>query len=119
MSTYRDNTSNHPAPPARGLPINPIAEALQAFFKAFGYMSMYPTGHPAVQQAVNHTARAFDHALAERQTLAITVARDHLICDDQKIDDSATGLSDLAALLHKMDVVAVEFHCDLTIDDLV
>ena len=79
---------------------------------------MYPPGHPSVQETMDKAVRSFDMVLGDHEQLTVMVTRDSLICNDEKISASSTELTDLAMLLHELDIAAVVFHTGLTVDDL-
>ena len=119
MSANRDNLLDDAEPKASDRLYLLLFQGVKALSRAFQNMSMYAPGHPMVRAAVEQAAQSFDDVLANRQKLVISITSNHFVYDDQIISQSSNELHDLALLLHNLDIVAIEFHYGLTIEELV
>ncbi|MBK5188489.1 MAG: hypothetical protein JJD97_09590, partial [Gemmatimonadaceae bacterium] len=72
--------------------------------------SMYPDGHPLLESAVSGLTRRLSLALAERQMIAIGVARNHLVIDGVATDPSHAVTRDLALKLFRREIGAVRLY---------
>ncbi len=91
----------------------PLVGALQSLYRAYQKTSIYPSGHPAIPEALARSTHEFEEALESRASIHVGVARDRLLLDDEPLDESTGALQSLAMLLHDLDIAAVEFHRDL------
>ncbi len=72
--------------------------------------SMYPDGHPLLESAVSGITRRLSLVLAERQMIAIAVARNHLVVDGIATDPSHTVTRDLALKLFRREIGAIRLY---------
>jgi hypothetical protein len=72
--------------------------------------SMYPDGHPLLDSAVSGLTRKLSLALAERQMIAIAVARNHLVIDGVPTDPSHAVTRDLALKLFRREIGAIRLY---------
>jgi hypothetical protein len=72
--------------------------------------SMYPDGHPLLESAVSGLTRRLALALAERQMIAIAVARNHLVIDGVPTDPSHAVTRDLALKLFRREIGAIRLY---------
>ena len=72
--------------------------------------SMYPDGHPLLESAVSGLTRRLALALAERQMIAIAVARNHLVIDGVPTDPSHGVTRDLALKLFRREIGAIRLY---------
>ena len=81
-------------------------------------VSLYPKGHPSVQQSIN---RAFDYLnkLFElRPLITLAIARDTLIIDDQTIDEKNPVFKEFALSNSRLNIAYITYKKGLTIDEL-
>jgi hypothetical protein len=76
--------------------------------------SMYPDGHPLLESAVSGLTRRLALALAERQMIAIAVARNHLVIDGVPTDPAHAVTRDLALKLFRREIGAVRLYDGVT-----
>jgi hypothetical protein len=72
--------------------------------------SMYPDGHPLLESAVTGLTRRLTLVLAERQMIAIAVARNHLVIDGVATDPSHAVTRELALKLFRREIGAIRFY---------
>ena len=72
--------------------------------------SMYPDGHPLLESAVSGITRRLQLVLAEKQMIAIAVARNHLVVDGVPTDPSHTVTRDLALKLFRREIGAIRLY---------
>ena len=72
--------------------------------------SMYPDGHPLLESAVSGLTRRLALALAERQMIAIAVARNHLVIDGVPTDPAQAVTRDLALKLFRREIGAIRLY---------
>jgi hypothetical protein len=72
--------------------------------------SMYPDGHPLLESAVSGLTRRLTLALAERQMIAIAVARNHLVIDGVPTDPAHAVTRDLALKLFRREIGAIRLY---------
>ncbi len=72
--------------------------------------SMYPDGHPLLESAVSGITRRLSLVLAERQMIAIAVARNHLVVDGIPTDPGHTVTRDLALKLFRREIGAIRLY---------
>ncbi len=72
--------------------------------------SMYPDGHPLLESAVSGITRRLSLVLAERQMIAIAVARNHLVIDGVPTDPSHAVTRDLALKLFRREIGAIRLY---------
>jgi hypothetical protein len=96
----------------------PLVGALQGLYRAYQKTSIYPTGHPAVPEALAQALNGFQSALTDREQLIVTVSPGHLQVDEIEIAEATETIGALANLLYELDIVAVEFLPGLVIKEL-
>ncbi len=72
--------------------------------------SMYPDGHPLLESAVSGLTRRLTLMLAERQMIAIAVARNHLVVDGVPTDPAHVVTRDLALRLFRREIGAIRLY---------
>ncbi|HEV7706312.1 MAG TPA: hypothetical protein VGO46_18585 [Gemmatimonadaceae bacterium] len=72
--------------------------------------SMYPDGHPLLESAVSGITRRLALVLAERQMIAIAVARNHLVVDGVPTDPAHAVTRDLALKLFRREIGAIRLY---------
>ncbi|MDQ2768021.1 MAG: hypothetical protein M3Y30_12795, partial [Gemmatimonadota bacterium] len=72
--------------------------------------SMYPDGHPLLESAVSGITRRLSLVLAERQMIAIAVARNHLVIDGIPTDPAHAVTRDLALKLFRREIGAIRLY---------
>jgi hypothetical protein len=70
-----------------------VGDALVRLNRAAQRASIYPTGHPAIQAAVNAFVETLNAALAERTVLLVGVASDRLVVEGVSLDERRAALS--------------------------
>jgi hypothetical protein len=93
----------------------PLVAALQGLSRAYQKTTIYPTGHPAVTEALTLAADGFEAALRENDPIVALIARDHFMIADQPLAEASDALTSLAGMLFELDIAALEFHGGLTI----
>ena len=100
--------------PQEGPVVHALVSALQGLHRAYQKLAMYPSGHPSVPEAIERAAARFDEVLAGRTCVVVRITRDDLIWNDERIGKLSDTLRSLAALLHTLDLAAVEFRHGLS-----
>jgi len=108
---------------ARGASAEVLAEpreaardALEGFHWLFERASIYPVGHPVVEQARDRTAALFGEALAARDPLTVRVGRGAIAVGPESLD--SLRCRSLGSLLFDLDVVSLEFRGGLRADEI-
>lgn len=87
-----------------------LSDFVVEFSIAMHKHAMYPDGHPSLQGGLERVARRLDALLAERQSVALGVARDQLIIEGVATDGRSPLLGALARNLHRRDIGALKFY---------
>jgi hypothetical protein len=103
-----------PAPSARGpRSVAALSRELADFLVEFSIVlhkrSMYPAGHPHLQESGERFVNRLESLLASRDSLAIGVARHQLIVAGVATDPRNALLSDLARRLHRHRIATARF----------
>ena len=104
-----------PAPHASpSTPIEPLsrdmADLMVELSVGLHKYSMYPDGHPLLESAVSGITRRLSLVLAERQMIAIAVARNHLVVDGIPTDPAHAVTRDLALKLFRREIGAIRLY---------
>jgi hypothetical protein len=107
-------------PPADSPP--PLAKELSDFLielaVALQRRAMYPGGHPTLATAEQRLIQRMTPLLADKEAIAIGVARDQLVIDGNATDPRNPHLSGLAERLHGHRLAGFRFADGLTLDEL-
>ena len=96
----------------------PLVSALQSLYRAYQKSSIYPQGHPAIPEALAEALAGLEALLGERHEIAVGVARGELSFEGEPVAEAGETLGALASLLYELEVVALEFHSGLAIEEL-
>jgi hypothetical protein len=123
QDSSRPNRSERPAGSRRKAAVLPrdLAEFLVEFSIVLNHRSMYPPGHPQLEQAVARFVHRLEGMLASRRTLSLGVAHRHLLIDNVATDPSNALLRDLATRLHRHQIASLRLSAGISlgeIDDL-
>jgi hypothetical protein len=80
--------------------------------------AIYPSGHPLLNDAVDGVMRKVQLLLADRDSLAIGIARRQLIIEGVGTDPNHPLLKELAGRLHKHNLGAIKLSRDVTREEL-
>ena len=100
------------APPtSRGRAVSALSRELADFLVEFSIVlhkrSMYPPGHPHLQDSADRFARRMSVLLKARETVSLGVARHRLVFEDVTTDPNNALLRDLAHRLHRHRIAVV------------
>jgi hypothetical protein len=84
-----------------------VNDFLLEFSVALHRHTMYPSGHPSLEPAVEGVVRSAERVLQNRASLAVGVSRRQLLVDDVSSDPSQPALRRLADALHRHHIGAV------------
>jgi hypothetical protein len=107
-----------PGPPTPELPTVPLVDGLQSLYRAYQKAAIYPSGHPAVPEALRLAAAALERTLSDRPSIVVGVARDHLSLENEPLAESSGSLKSFALTLHDLDVATVELRRGIGTDEL-
>jgi hypothetical protein len=113
----RPSAESAEAPP-RAATDERLPFALQELHRALHSMTIYPAGHPAIEQTIERAFSELSSALRGRGSTLVGVAHDHLLVDRVPIEDGPSALGSLAQFLHALDVAVVELRSSLTAPEL-
>jgi len=102
--------------PARAM--DPLAGALQEFFRALHKTAMYPPGHPSIRGAIARAAEQIRMGLEGRASVRLGIARDHLVIDRTPVSEGPAVLASLAHFLHGLDVGILELRAGVEAEEL-
>jgi hypothetical protein len=92
--------------------------ALQHLYRAYQKSSIYPSGHPAIPEALDLAICGLEGVLADREALRIAADRDRLLVDRDHLEESSGTLKSLATLLHDLDIAVLEFRPGINCSEL-
>ncbi len=78
----------------------------------------YPKGHPVIEHAASAVYSGLSTLLANREALAIGIARDQLIVEGAATDTDNAVLRELAQRLHRHQIGVVKFRKDISPEEL-
>jgi len=95
-----------------------LPATLCSLYRAYQKTSIYPPGHPAIPDALAEVTAGLSAALAAQDRLVVGVTREQLVVGDEPVADSSGAVKALAALLHDLDLTAIEFHAGIEAQQL-
>src|SRR5919112_1095691 len=110
------------APGRRGREVTALARELADFLVEFSIVlhkrSMYPAGHPHLQDSADRFVRRMHVLLQSRESVTLGVARHRLLIDSVTTDANNALLRDLAHRLHRHRVAAVHLSRGARLDEI-
>jgi hypothetical protein len=106
------------APLARATLSRELSDFLVELSIAMQKHAIYPVGHPLLTAAVDGVMKKIALLLADRESLAIGIARRQLIIEGVGTDPNHPLLKELAGRLHKHNLGAIKLGQGLTRDEL-
>jgi hypothetical protein len=110
----RESAAIESAPPPsapRARPVSALSRELADFLVEFSIVlhkrSMYPAGHPHLQDSADRFVRRMTALLKTRHSVSLGVARHRLVIEDVTTDPNNALLRDLAHRLHRHRIAAV------------
>ncbi len=101
-------------PPDAGL----LSETITNLNLSRRNVSIYPRGHPAVEQSLKRACDSFRKLLGLKPEVVLAVAKDSLIFDDFTLDKKNSVYREFALTLSRMNIVTVTFQSGVTVDEL-
>jgi hypothetical protein len=95
-----------------------LADFLIEFSIALHQRSMYPAGHPHLQDAANRFVSRMKVLLDARESVTLGVARHRLLIESVTTDANNALLRDLAQRLHRHRVASVHFTRGATLEEI-
>lgn len=95
-----------------------LADFLVEFSIVLHKRSMYPAGHPHLQDSADRFVRRLQVVLQTRESIALGVARHRLLIENVTTDPSNALLRDLAHRLHRHRIAAVHLARGATLDQV-
>ena len=111
------------APPGGGgRAVTTLARELADFLVEFSIVlhkrSMYPAGHPHLQDSADRFVRRMNLLLQSRESVTLGVARHRLVIDSVTTDANNALLRDLAHRLHRHRIAAVHLSRGATLEEI-
>lgn len=108
-----------PGGPARRATLSrELADFLIEFSIVLHKRSMYPAGHPHLQDSANRLARRMHVLLQARESVTLGVARHRLVIENVTTDANNALLRDLAQRLHRHRIVSVHVTRGATLEEV-
>jgi len=104
--------------PDRAVLSRELTEFLLELSIALHRHSMYPSGHPSLEPAVEAVVRSAERVLQSRASIAIGVSRRQLLVDELSTDPDQPVLRRLAETLHRHHLGAVSITPGLRADEM-
>jgi hypothetical protein len=95
--------------PRRATLSRELADFLVEFSIVLNKRSMYPAGHPHLQDSADRFARRMNFLLEGRESVTLGVARHRLVIESVSTDADNALLRDLAHRLHRHRIASVHF----------
>ncbi len=80
--------------------------------------SIYPRGHPAVEQSLKRACDSFRGLFGQKPEVVLAVAKDSLIFDDLPLDRKNPVYREFALTLSRMNIITVTFQSGVAVDEL-
>jgi hypothetical protein len=110
------------APAPRSRAISALSRELADFLVEFSIVlhkrSMYPPGHPHLQDSADRFVRRMSLLLKTRETVSLGVARHRLVIEEVTTDPNNALLRDLAQRLHRHRIAAVHVTRGATLSEV-
>ena len=103
---------------AEGTAAAKVVDGLRHLYTAFQKSSIYAPRHPAAVEAIQQSAQGLANTGSAEDSLLISVGRDRLMLDGDKLNDDSGALQSLARLLHDLDVSALRIDTGVDADEL-
>jgi hypothetical protein len=118
-----ESTGEAPAgPAARSRAVSALSRELADFLVEFSIVlhkrSMYPPGHPHLQDSADRFVRRMSLLLKTRETVSLGVARHRLVIEEVTTDPNNALLRDLAQRLHRHRIAAVHVSRGATLSEV-
>ncbi len=81
-------------------------------------VSLYPKGHPSVQQSINKAFEYLNKLFEIRPVITLAIARNTLIVDDQTLEEKNPVFREFALSISRLNIAFITFKKGLTIDEL-
>jgi hypothetical protein len=95
-----------------------LADFLVEFSIVLNKRSMYPAGHPHLQDSADRFVRRVNLLLQNRESVTLGVARHRLVIDSVTTDANNALVRDLAHRLHRHRIAAVHLTRGATLDEI-
>jgi hypothetical protein len=95
-----------------------LADFLVEFSIVLNKRSMYPAGHPHLQDSADRFVRRMNLLLQNRESVTLGVARHRLVIDSVTTDANNALVRDLAHRLHRHRIAAVHLTRGATLDEI-
>lgn len=95
-----------------------LADFLIEFSIVLHKRSMYPAGHPHLDQAADRFVRRMNALLGSRESVTLGVARHRLVIDGATTDPKNALLRDLAYRLHRHRVASIHISRGATLEEV-
>jgi hypothetical protein len=95
-----------------------LADFLIEFSIVLHKRSMYPAGHPHLQDSADRFVRRMNLLLQTRESVTLGVARHRLVIDSVTTDANNALVRDLAHRLHRHRIAAVHLNRGATLDEI-
>ena len=118
-----ESNGQAPAAPAqRSRAVSALSRELADFLVEFSIVlhkrSMYPPGHPHLQDSADRFVRRMSLLLKTRETVSLGVARHRLVIEEVTTDPNNALLRDLAHRLHRHRIAAVHVTRGATLEEV-
>ena len=95
-----------------------LSDFLVEFSIVLHKRSLYPNGHPHLQESAERFVHRLEGLLEHRESLMIGIARHQLIIGGVATDPRNALLSDLARRLHRQRVASIRFQRGVTVSEI-
>jgi hypothetical protein len=116
------NAEAPPSPAPRSRSVSALSRELADFLVEFSIVlhkrSMYPPGHPHLQDSADRFVRRINLLLKTRETVSLGVARHRLVIEEVTTDPNNALLRDLAERLHRHRIAAVHVSRGATLPEV-
>ena len=95
-----------------------LSGALKSLYRAYQKTFVYPPDPPAVPEALSRAVSGLEQVLAGGNEIVFDVAGRQLLVDGEPCAEISAAAQSLAALLHDLNLEALEFSTGLTVAEL-
>lgn len=113
-----DNDKRPKAAADKALASRQLESALKSLIKLFSATRFYPPGHPSLKETTQEACKGFLSLLQGRDSLALSVRRDHFVLGEEKVGTDNPLLGKLATQLFMRRIQNLLFLPDLSSRDM-